>query len=511
MTQTLTSVESMKAMFDPYAAGPAVFARLARGNAAAISPEDDIVMRWHGLYRHRPLESERFMLRVRLPNGDITVPQLRVLAELAQRTGHPYVNLTTRQDIQVYGLSLADLPDVFMTLETAGLTSLGACGDVVRNVVGCSAAGLDARETLDITPTVQALTAAFLGNSTFANLPRKFKIAVSGCADGCVPVRINDVGLVVASNAEGAPGYALFVGGGLSTAPVLAAPMLAWVAPDEVVEVVTRLVEIFREYGNRAQRTRARLKHVLAERGAAWLREELITRLGRPLLPAPQLTFGGHTDHLGVHPRREADRAYIGIPVPAGRLRVEQLAALAVLIAGNMRVTHHQNLLLTDVPNATVPAVLAELAALGLPVEANGWSGRLVVCPGKTVCLKALVHTKEVAESLLNALAVLPHAPVSLHLSGCPNGCGQHAIAEIGLQGALTGVGEARRECFDLWIGGGEDAFARRILARVVPDALPETIDALLTRFHAEAISGESFSAFARRALWTAPVERAGG
>lgn len=492
----LSPVETIKARINPYADRDAVLARLATGTPADITPEDDVVLRWHGLYRHRPEEDGVFMLRVKLPNGDVTAAQLQAIAAIATH-GAPTVNLTTRQDIQLYGLTLAALPDAFAALDAARLTSQGACGDVVRNVIGCSAAGIDPRvaETL---PLARALTAAYLGNPAFANLPRKFKIAVSDCPDGCVPVRINDVGLVAVAR-DGAPGYALLVGGGLSAAPAAAEP-LGWVTEAQVLPVVTALVEIFQAHGNRENRHKARLKHLLAERGEDWLRGEVESRLGAPLPPAPPVSQAAGGDHLGVHPQREPGLVYIGVPVPAGVLRRDQLAALAALPAGRVRVTHHQNLLLADVPEVEVETVLGTLAALGLPVEPDGWAGRTLTCPGKQVCMKALVTTKSVATALLAELADLPAHGISLHVSGCPNGCGQHAIADIGLQGVLAS-GEER---FDLWTGGGDgQAFARRTAAKLRPAQIGPAVRELVQRYHAKRRPGEFFSAFARRVFWT--------
>ena len=221
MSKELSPLEVAKQSVDPYA-GEAVFARLSRATVADITPEEDIVMRWHGLYRQRPAEAGLFTLRLRLPNGALTAQQATVLAGIAARLGGGRLDLTTRQNIEVHGLPLAVLEGVFHELRAAGLTTLGACGDTVRGMVACPAAGLDPDEMLDTRPVVESLTAAFVGNREFGNLPRKLKVAVCGCARHCVPVEINDVGLEAASNEEGDLGFALFVGGGLSASPTLA-------------------------------------------------------------------------------------------------------------------------------------------------------------------------------------------------------------------------------------------------------------------------------------------------
>jgi sulfite reductase (ferredoxin) len=509
MTTTLTELERMKASVDPYA-GEAVFARLARG--AAVTPEDDIVLRWHGLYRHRSLDEDRYMLRLKLPGGAITAAQLAEVARLAVEVGSEAIHVTTRQDLQLYQVKATDLHWIFPRLSAAGLTSLGACGDVVRNVIGCPVAGIAEEAGGAHQEIAETVTAAFLGNPIFANLPRKFKIAVSGCAQGCVPVGINDLGLVAAPNAAGEPGFALLVGGGLSVAPALAEELGVWVAPAQVIDVVGELVSIFRDYGNREHRGRARFKHLLAARGTTWVRAELAARLGMelPAHTGGPVLLGGHHDHLGVHPQVDGSLRYIGIPVPAARLSPGQLATLAEWAAeiGNprIRVTPHQNLILADVPSERVTDVLDGLATIGLPVAGESWRGRVLVCPGKAVCQKALVFTKERAAALVELLdASDPDIPVTLRMSGCPNGCGQHAIADLGLQGAVVRGADGPEEHFDLWAGGGEVdgtfAFARR-LGRLPAEEVAGAIHQLLARYRREAAAGESFGAFARQILW---------
>lgn len=513
MTAPLSLLEETKRHLDPFGNSDEVFARLAHGTAADISPADDIVMRWHGLYRQLPLEAEAFMLRLKLPEGAITAAQALVAAELAERVGDRRLSLTTRQGIEFHGLRLADLPSTFVTLNAVGLTTVGACGDQVRNVVGCPVAGIDPHELLDTSPLATTLTAAFLGNPQFANLPRKFKIALSGCACGCVPYDINDVGLVAARNAQGQLGYAVLIGGGLSVQPVHAVPFGVWLGEDEVDEVLTHLVEIFREHGNRENRGRARVKHLVAIQGVDWLREELQRRLGRPLttydhpIPAP-----ARGDHLGVHRQREAGRVYLGIPVPAGILRSAQLRLLGEIAQQygqrRLRLTHQQNIVLPDIAEAHLPAVLDQLVTAGLPVDAESKHGRTVVCVGKTYCTKAITHTKERLQPLVAAIEdPLLGTAVTLRVSGCPNGCGGHAIGDIGLRGASAKTEAGTEERFDVFAGGGETpgapAFAQRILSRQRPDELATAITALLQRYRAEAVDDETFSAYAQRVLWT--------
>lgn len=512
MTAVLSPLEETKRHLDPFANRDEVFARLAKGTVADISPADDIVMRWHGLYRQRPPEAEAFMVRLKLPGGALTAQQVLTVADLADRVGDGRLSVTTRQGLELHGVVLAHLPSTFAALEAVGLTTVGACGDQVRNVVGCPVAGIDPDEVLDTTPLAQSLTSAFLGNPRFANLPRKFKIALSGCACGCVPYDINDVGLVATPNASEQPGYAVLVGGGLSAQPVYAASLGVWISQEEAVEVVFHLVELFRDHGNREHRHHARVKHLVAAQGLDWLRDELQQRLGRPLTPYAQpVPAPARHDHLGIHPQREAGRVYLGIPVPMGILSSIQLRVLGTIAResgrGRLRLTHQQNIVLPDIEEARLGMVLDRLQSHGLPVTAESRYGRLVVCVGKDYCMKAITYTKEPVQPLADAIdGPLFGAGVSLRVSGCPNGCGGHAIADIGLRGASVKTETGTEECFDLLVGGGETpgepAFARRFLARQRPEELGGAITALLHRFRTEATEGETFSAYAQRVLW---------
>lgn len=503
---TLTPLEETKRDLDPYGTRAEVITRLAGGTVADISPSDEIVLRWHGLYRQFPPESEAFMLRLKLPEGALTAAQARVIAGVAESIGDGSLSLTTRQGLEFHGVKLASLPEAFATLEAAGLTTVGACGDQVRNVVGCPVAGVDPAAPLDTTPLARAITAAFLGNPRFANLPRKFKVALSACPCGCVPYDINDVGLPVARNAAGEWGYALLIGGGLSTQPVHADSLGVWLHPNEVLEVITALVEIFREHGNREQRNRARVKHLVAAHGLDWLRAELCRRLGRALTPFDgPVPAPARQDHLGFHAGREAGRGYLGIPVPVGLLSAAQVRRLADLAEahgrGQIRLTHWQNLLLPDLAADALPAVREELAAAGLPVD-DARGGRVVVCIGKAYCTRAITHTKEHLRPLLQAIDdPLLGGAVSLRVSGCPNDCGGHVLADIGLRGAVTKTDNGTEERFDLFVGGGDTAFARRLLTRQSPAALAEVITGLLRQYRADARDDESFSAFAQRVL----------
>jgi ferredoxin-nitrite reductase len=509
MTKILSALEQLKSEIDPYA-GREVFDRLAQGTVEDITPQDDIVMRWHGMYRQRPLEAGLFMLRLKLPNGALTAAQAETAASLAERYSGGKISLTTRQNIEFHYITLADLPVIFAELEAVNLRTLGACGDQVRNVVGCPVTDISADELINTIPLANEITAAFLANPQFANLPRKFKIALSGGC-GCVPYDINDLGLVAAKNAAGEIGFAALVGGGLSVQPAYAVNAGVWIPQNEVIEFITQLVQIFKEYGNRENRGRARVKHIIADKGVDWLRGELELRLGRKLIqydiPIPQPS---RRDHSGVHRQREYGLFYIGIPVPAGIITAGQLRTLAKIAAedgkGNIRFTHLQNIILTDINTASVQSVLDKLKAINLPVSDISSYGNTAICVGKIYCMKAITHTKEHILPILDSINdPLFGNEVSFRISGCPNGCSGNAIADISLRGSLTSTDTGSEECFDLLVGGGHSlkpSFARRISSKIKPEELTTIISDLLHRYRVESLKNETFSDYAQRVLW---------
>lgn len=510
MTNTLSALEQLKSEIDPYA-GREVFDRLARGTVDDITPQDDIVMRWHGMYRQHPLEAGLFMLRLKLPNGALTTAQANTTALLAERYSGGKMSLTTRQNIEFHNITLADLPSIFAELKTVGLQTQGACGDQVRNVVGCPVTDISVDELIDTIPLANEITAAFLANPQFANLPRKFKIALSGGC-GCVPYDINDLGLVAAKNAGGESGYAVLIGGGLSVQPAYAVNAGVWIPESEAIDFITQLVQIFKEYGNRENRGRARVKHLIAEKGADWLRSELEKRLGRKLIPYNlPVPSPSRRDHTGVHCQRENELFYIGIPIPVGIITANQLRVLATIAAkdgkGNIRFTHLQNIILTDINKESLQAVLNKLTSINLPVHDISSYGNTAICVGKTYCMKAITHTKEhVLPILENINDPLFGGEVSFRVSGCPNGCSGNAVADIALRGSLTNTDTGPEESFDLLVGGGQSAtpvFARRILSKVKPEELTSVISILLRRYRDESNENETFSDYAQRVLWT--------
>ena len=460
----------------------------------AIEPDDLALFRWYGIYTQRseasaasgaPGPSEEtdghFMLRIKFPNGIVTADQLRTVGRLAVRYGRGMGDITTRQNIQLHWLRIEDLPVVLDELNAVGLSFTQACGDVWRNVVGCPLAGVDGHELIDSRPLVEELERTFVGDRRFSNLPRKFKVSVSGCLHRCAQHEINDIGLVAVEK-EGVVGYDVWVGGGLGASARMGRRLDLFVLPDEAAEVCRAITEIFRDEVNRTKRTRARIKFLVDEWGVERIRAEVERRLGRsyPTSVEPADPVDPHRDHLGIHPQVQAGLYYLGATTLRGRFTGDQMIAVADIAdrfgSGGLRCTNRQNIVVLDVPDAQVDEAAASLRDVGLPTEASTFRRGVISCTGMEFCKLAIVETKERAAELIEHLERrVGDVPGSLriNLNGCPNACAQYQVADIGLQGGIARLPDGRRvQGFILHIGGrlGEDAgFARRVASRAMP------------------------------------------
>lgn len=441
--------------------------RYAETGYASI-PEDDFDrFKWYGLYRQKP-KTGHFMLRIKIPGGRLRAAQVRRLGEMTNRYARGFADITTRQDIQWHWLVIEDVPDVFRQLEEIGLTTTEACGDVVRNIVGCPVAGLDAAELIDATPVIDRLNRVFLGNKEFSNLPRKFKIAITGCPSDCAQSQIQDVGLTPARkriDGRWATGFNVRAGGGLSSTPHVAPALDIFVDEDGAVEVCRIITEIFRDLGYREKRTHARLKFLVADWGPERFRAEIVRRAGHDFHRAGDescVRWHGR-DHVGVHRQKQPGLNYVGAIVPGGRLSGDDLIELARLAEaygdGHVRLTVKQNFILTGVPDGRVERLLAEPLLRAFRPDAPAWVRDAVTCTGNQYCNLAVIETKQ---RILEYVRYLDeHAPmpdgerIRLHLTGCPNSCAQHHIADIGLQGAIAKVDGERVEAVDIYVGGG--------------------------------------------------------
>ncbi len=488
------------------------FDRLIRAGYEAVPEEDIVRLQWYGLYHDKP-KVGTFMLRVKLPAGEVSAEQLRTIARLSQRYGRDEAELTTRQNVQLHWLTLADLPAVFDALEQAGLSMAGGCGDTVRNITGCPLAGLDAQELFDARPFIQAAARFFYGNREYSNLPRKHKITISACPHQCNAPEINCIALVGTRDATGRDGFAVRVGGGLSTAPRISRDLGVFVPAeaDEVITVLRAVIDVWSsDLRYRMSRAKARLKFAVDDIGPEGYRQRVEDRLGRKLADglAPLPPLGAHF-HLGVMAQKDPQRRAIGFPVFLGVCRGPQLEAIADLAAdcgAGIRVTRQQNLILTDLLADAVDPVIARMAEIGFRLDVNGLRGSAIGCTGSPLCNYAVGETKTKLAAIVSHLEQRFGDEVSslrLNLDGCPHACAQHFIGDIGLQGtSLRGADGGKIEAYDIFVRGGqgaEAAIGRPLIRRVPTDLVTGHIERLVGAYLASHRDGESYRAFFER------------
>jgi sulfite reductase beta subunit-like hemoprotein len=481
-------------------------------DGSLVDPDDLERFKWYGIYTQRPPEAGYYMLRIKIPNGILDSSQLETIGWLSEVYARSTGDITTRQDIQLHYVRLADLPHIVSELESVGLTTREACGDVVRNVVGCPLAGVDDDELLDASPLVRRVSSFFASHRDFSNLPRKFKISISGCARGCAQHEINDIGLVAARNDEGEVGFDLWVGGGLGSRAHLARRLGAFIWYDEAPEVITRIVELFRDHGPREDRKRARLKFLVAAWGEERFRRALEDRLGRELddyLGAPDLNFPGRRDHLGIGAQRQPGLHYVGAAVARGRISGIQMISVAGLArryaSGRIRLTNTQNLIILDVPQSRLDALVADLDNLDLRADATPFRRGTVSCTGRQFCKLAVVETKDRAAEIIRHLeAALPDFREDFRISvtGCVNSCAQYQVCEVGLVGVKGVVHGEEADFFQIHLGGHLGpgaAFGRQLSKRVPVEEAKFYVERLARAFLARRAPGERFHEFLAR------------
>jgi len=458
-----------------------------------------------------------FMLRVRIPNGQLRSDQVRAVAHIAEKHARGVADITVRQNFQFHWLTIESLPEVLDTLWGVGLSTTGACGDVARNITGCPVAGLDAAEILDASPLALEIDRQLGGNSEFYNLPRKFKLSITGCRDWCTYPEINDVGLTAVRrmrNGASEIGFSLRVAGGLSTEPHLGVRLNAFVKPEQVVAVARGVAEVFRRSEVlRQSRDKARLKFLFLQHG--WTAERFLAELesvvGFQLEPAEpeNLPADVHRDHTGVHAQRQHGLSYIGASVLRGRITPKQLQVAADLADrhgdGSIRTTMMQNLLLANVRAADSQTVADALTLAGLPVRASAFARGTVACTGSEYCKLALTETKGFARWLTTELEERIPAfdqHLKLHITGCPNSCGQHWIADIGIEGKKIKVDGKMVDAYYFCVGGALGQFAsiaRPVGYRCAATEVPDAIERLLVNFQRERDHNEDLRQFLAR------------
>jgi sulfite reductase (ferredoxin) len=455
-----------------------------------------------------------FMVRIRIPNGLMSSEQVRAIANLSEKYGHGVADITVRQNIQLHWVTIESLPDVLQSLWNVGLTTTGACGDVARNITGCPLAGLDGEEIIDASPLALQIDRELGGNSEFYNLPRKFKISITGCRHWCSYPEINDIGLTATtrrSAGKSEVGFTLRVGGGLSTNPHLAVALDAFIKPEQVIQVVRGVAEIFRASEVlRQSREKARLKFLFLEHG--WTAEtflaELQQRIGFSLDPGEreEIPADIHRDHVGVHAQKQLGLVYVGASVLRGRITPQQLNLAADLADrhadGRVRNTVMQNLLIVNVRKESASLVADALTAAGLPVQASVFARGTISCTGSEFCKLALTETKSFARWLTEELEErLPafEEQLKLHITGCPNSCGQHWIADIGIEGKKIKQNGKMVDAYYFCVGGSVGQFAsiaRPVGYRCTADTVPDAIERLLEGFNSRREGDENLRQF---------------
>ena len=510
--------ERLKREKNPWEAFDEIRAFARAGRASLVPEWASAYFKWWGIYTQGDgigatggkggvgLESEYFMMRVGIPNGILSAHQLRTIGGIARKYANNLADITTRQNIQLHWLTIESLPEVVDALNAIGLSPKGACGDVVRNVTGCPLAGIAADEIIDASPIAVGVSRLLSGNSDFYNLPRKFKICATGCPSWCTYPEINDVALTAVKH-EGEIGYSLRVGGGLSNEPHLGVRLDVFLEPHQAIAAARGVAEIFRDSMKlRESRDRARLKYLFMKEGwdAERFRDELQARLDFKLRPGvPEIVPDDvYRDHAGIHPQRQPGLAYVGASVLRGRMTGEQLEAAAELAerfgSGRLRATVSQNLIFVDIPYAKTGELTRELGQIGLHVEASMFWRGAIACTGTEFCKLAITETKGFARWLVEEMEErLPHfdQQLRLHVTGCPNGCGQHWIADIGIEGKKIKYEGKLTDAYYFCLGGGvgpHAATSRPVGYRCAAPLVPDAIERLLRQYMGTRDTGEN-------------------
>ena len=504
--------------------------RFAREGFDSIPPEwIGTYFRWWGVYTQgdgagvtggqggvgRALQ--RFMVRIRIPNGIMSSHQLRAIADLTRRYANGIADLTVRQNIQLHWVTIESLPEVLDGLWRVGLNTTGACGDVVRNVTGCPVAGVDADEIIDASPLVLETSQLLAGNSKFYNLPRKFKISIAGCHSWCSYPEINDIGLTAITRTVGGKkevGFSLRVAGGLSAEPYLGARLDAFVQQGQVVPVIKGIAELFRDSDVlREHRERARLKFLFLRHGwtAEQFLDELHQRLAFHLDPAAEEhpPDDVYRDHVGIHAQKQPGLSYVGAVVLRGRITADQMQSAAEVAeryaSGELRATTMQNLLVVNVPTINADALAKELDAIGFQVSGSAFARGAVACSGTEFCKLAITETKTFSRWLVEEMEErLPgfDQHLKLHVTGCPNSCGQHWIADVGIEGKKIKVANGLADAYYFCVGGAlglHQSTARPVGYRCLATEVPDALERLLGRYLADRNPGENLRRFFSR------------
>ncbi|WP_409299930.1 nitrite/sulfite reductase [Peribacillus sp. SCS-155] len=494
--------------------------RYAKEGFSSIPKEEWDMFKWAGLYLQRPKEDGYFMMRVVIPSGHLTNEQTIALANIAKDYGRGVYDITTRQAIQFHWLTIEQIPDILNRLEEVGLSTAGACGDITRNIVGNPLAGIDPNELFDTRDVVKEVYEYFQFNEDFSNLPRKYKISISSNIYNASNSEINDLSFVPAYkdiNGERVAGFHVKVGGGLSSVPKLAEALDVFITPDQTLQVAIAVTTIFRDHGYREKRHRSRLKFLVADWGPEKFNEKLLEYTGPLLSAGEDASKGWNAGYFyGVHKQKQEGLNYIGVNIPVGRLTPDEVIEFARVSKlygnGDIRNCNSQNLIIPNIPDANVEALLQEDIFKKFPVSPEKIIGYSVSCTGIEYCNLALVETKErmkrIAEYLDQEIQL--DVPVRIHMVGCPNSCGQRQIAEIGLQGIkMKNKDKVMVEAFEIYVGGtlnNGGKLNEKLKGKVEAEQLDTTLRQLLEYFNETKVPGETFFDYVER-VGTLPLQ----
>jgi ferredoxin-nitrite reductase len=520
--QRLNKVEKFKLERHPLEVREAILNTYSKKGIESMSevPGEVERLKWVGIYPQNQ-GGNAFMIRIKVPGGVLSSEQAQVIGQIATdfangpipnpHFGNNFLDLTTRQDVQMHWIKMEDVPEIWRRLEEVGMTTVQACGDSARNVLCCPVSGLGREEIISAYPVAQAISDYFTGNREYANLPRKFKMSVTGCVEDCAQAEINDIGLLPARNEDGTVGFNVRVGGGLSDGPRMASDIDVFVRPEEAVEVTRGIAQVFGELGDRENRWTCRMRYLVQELGPEGFREELEQRTSFELTPAGEdLTKHYRGDHVGVHPQKEDGHYYIGLNVPVGRMSGEQFieaGRLAGYYGGEIRLATDQNFIITGVREERLGDLLTEPLLERYSPTPKAFERGVVACTGSEFCRFGIVETKiravewarEMDERVGDGIG---QEAIRMHFSGCSASCAQPQIADIGFRGETAKTEDALVEGVDIGLGGslGHDAaFIDWVEGAKPADDVPDALVAVFEKFKEERREGERFYEWARR------------
>src|SRR5215211_5430589 len=522
--RTLNKVEEIKQERHPLEVYSAIIDTYSKDLSAIDDVPGEVErLKWVGIYPQKQ-GGDAFMMRIKIPGGVLTPEQTKVVGKIAAdfargptpnpHFGNNFLDLTTRQDVQMHWIRMENVPEIWRRLEEVGMTTVQACGDSARNVLCCPVSGIDRNEALHGYPVAQAISNYFTGNREYANLPRKFKMSVTGCLEDCAQAEINDIGMLPARLEDGTVGFNVRVGGGLSDGPRMASDIDVFVGPEEAVEITRSIAQVFGELGDRENRWTCRMRYLVQELGPEGFRQELAKRVCVGLTPAGEdLTKRYRGDHIGVHPQRRGGSRtalyYVGLNVPVGRMSGEQFeeaGRLAGEYGDGVRLATDQNLIFTGVPENRLDELLAEPLLARYSPKPGAFERGVVACTGSEFCRYGIVETKvralEWAREMDERVGDPGQETVRMHFSGCSASCAQPQIGDIGFRGETAKTREAIVEGVDIGLGGslGKDAaFIDWVEGAKPADDVPDALVAVFERFEEERRDGERFHEWARR------------